>query len=124
MAKKLENLIEKFGAIKKELKTLKKESDDLTKNIKDIMIAENLTSVDTANYKAILQTRVSESLDEDKVIEILKENKIKGIIKTKQYIDEDTLEEAIYKGKLSADIIKQINTAKVVTETKALIIKE
>ena len=124
MTKKLESLIEKFGRVKKEFKDIKKESENLTLLIKETMISEGLDSVDTENYKVILQTRTSESLDEDRVIEILKANKIKGIVKTKQYIDEDALEEAIYKGRLDADIIKQINNTKIVSTTNALILKE
>lgn len=124
MTSKLESLVEKFGQVKKDFKLLKKESDDLTKTIKDIMVSENITSVKTAHYNAVLQARTSESLDEDKVIKILKDNKIKGIIKTKQYIDEEALEEAIYKGKIDTNIIKQINDAKIVNITNALIVKE
>ena len=118
MTRKLESLIEKYG------QELKKESDDLTKTIKDIMVSEGMDSADTANYKVVLQTRTSESLDEDKVIEILKANKVKGIVKTRQYVDENALEEAIYKGRLDANVIKQINDAKIVNTTNALILKE
>lgn len=120
----LNELIENYGIKKSLSDSIKKELDGLNKEIKKSMLAEGLTEAVSDNYTAKYQVRKSESLDEDKVIEILIDNNIEGIIKTKAYIDEDALENAIYNGKLNADILKQINEAKIVKESAALVVKE
>lgn len=123
MSRKLDGLINKYGDVKSKLADLKKEESNLNQTIKSLMIADDLKEVSTDTYKVVYQERTSESLDEDKVIDILKKNNVKGIVKTKQYVDEDALEQAIYNGKLDADIIKQISNAKITKTTVALMVK-
>lgn len=121
--KRLNGLINEYGVKKEELDLLKKETDNINKTIKSLMKADNLTEVITTMYKVNYQVRTSESLDEEKVIDILKANGIKGIIKTKEYVDEEALENAIYTGKLEPSILKEINKCKISKETVALTIK-
>lgn len=123
MSRKLDSLINKYGDVKSKLADLKKEESNLNQTIKSLMVADDLKEVSTDTYKVVYQERTSESLDEDKVIDILKKNNVKGIVKTKQYVDEDALEQAIYNGKLDADIIKQISNAKITKTTVALMVK-
>ena len=121
--KKLEKLIDSYGIKKEELDLIKKDTDKLNKEIKELMKENELLEVVTDNYKVNYQIRKSESLDEEKVINILKQANIKGIIKTKEYIDEQALEDAIYNGKLEPIVLKEINGCRIVTETIALNIK-
>lgn len=123
MTEKLKILVDDYGELKVELDALKKDADEYNKCIKELMQTEGLKEFDTGRYKAVYQVRKSESLDEEKVIEILKSNGIKGIVKTKQYVDEDALENAIYNGKLDSNIIKEINKTKITKESVALTIK-
>lgn len=123
MSRKLDSLVNKYGDVKSKLADLKKEESNLNQTIKSLMVADDLKEVSTDTYKVVYQERTSESLDEDKVIDILKKNNVKGIVKTKQYVDEDALEQAIYNGKLDADIIKQISSAKITKTTVALMVK-
>lgn len=120
----LKELIENYGIAKAELDVIKKDTDKMNKQIKDILLAEGMTEEESDNYYVKLQPRKSESLDEDAVIEILKTNKIRGIVKTKEYVDEDALENAIYHGKLDKQILQEINKCKIVKESTALLIKE
>lgn len=119
----LARMINQYGLFTKDLAQLKKESDALNKQIKAEMLEQNILDAETDLWKVKYQVRKSESLNEEKVIEILKKNNIKGIIKRKEYVDEERLEDAIYAGKLSQDILNEISACKTVKETVALIIK-
>ncbi len=120
----LEKLIEDYGKKKERLDLLKKQVDSTNTRIKALLTKNDLDSFESDNYKVNYQVRKSESLDEQGVIEILKENKIRGIVKSKEYVDEDALENAIYNGKIEANVLKEINDCKVVKESYALTIKE
>lgn len=120
----LHEMINKYGILNKEANRVKREADSFNKAIKTEMKQQNLDEVSTGTWTAKFQVRKSESLDEEKVIEILKRNNIKGIIKRKEYVDESLLENAIYSGKLSQSILNEISNCKVVKETVALTIKE
>lgn len=119
----LTRMINQYGLFTKDLAQLKKESDALNKQIKAEMLEQNILDAETDLWKVKYQIRKSESLDEEKVIEILKKNNIKGIVKRKEYVDESRLENAIYAGKLSAEILGEIMKCKVVKETVALVLK-
>lgn len=120
----LNEMINQYGKLNREVNAIKKEADKFNKSIKTEMKEQELDELNTGLYTAKLQVRKSESLDEEKVIEILKRNNIKGIVKRKEYVDESLLEDAIYKGVLSQDILNEIAACKVVKETVALTIKE
>jgi hypothetical protein len=117
-------MINQYGVLNKEVNCVKREADKFNKAIKTEMKEKNLDEVSTGTWQAKFQVRKSESLDEEKVIEILKRNNIKGIIKRKEYVDESLLEDAIYAGKLNQDILNEISSCRVVKETIALTIKE
>ena len=69
--------------------------------------------------KIVTQTR--ESFNEEAIIELLKENKKSaGIVKKKEYIDWDAMEDAIYKGKIDTKLVKEMDKFKTVTETPTL----
>jgi len=120
----LNEMINQYGVLNKEVNCVKREADKFNKAIKTEMKEKNLDEVSTGTWQAKFQVRKSESLDEEKVIEILKRNNIKGIIKRKEYVDESLLEDAIYAGKLNQDILNEISSCRVVKETIALTIKE
>lgn len=123
--KNLEALVTEYGLLNKSLKSLKKSVDDLNKEIKNEMVARQLDSFESTNWKISYQTRRSESLDEDKVIKILTNaNLDTNIVKMKPYVDEDALESAIYNGNIPADVLKEISDCKIVKETFALVVKE
>lgn len=121
----LKELIDHYGKVNKELTTLKKEADTFNKKLKEVMASEGLLEGESDLYQVRYQIRKSTSLDEDKVIKILKASKLsKGIVKNKPYIDEDALENAIYTGMLPQEVLLQIQNCKIVKESVALIVKE
>ncbi len=123
--KNLEALVNEYGILNKNLKNLKKSVDDLNKEIKNEMVARQLDSFESVNWKINYQTRRSESLDEDKVVDILiKRGLDKGIVTYKPCVNENALESAIYNGSIPADVLKEISDCKIVKETFALVVKE
>jgi len=122
--KKLAKLTNTYGDKKAKEKKLKEDVAGLNEAIKTLMKQEQLLDFVTDKYKVNYQTKHTVSLNEEQVINILLQNNIDGIIKTKMYVDEDALETAIFNGKLPADVVAKIADAKIDKETIALSIKE
>ena len=114
----LSELIESYGTNKGKLDEYDKMCKQQNAEIKQVMREENIAEAfgDTFKVKYIVQHR--ESMNEELLLEIAHHHGISEIIKTKEYIDYDALENAIYKGLISADIIAEMDKAK---ETKEVI---
>jgi hypothetical protein len=114
--KDLSESIEKYGVNKAEMDTYKKICDAENKKIKELMAETELKTFDSESYTAKI-TEVDKSyVDEAKLLGVIHSNNIPdslGIIKTKEYIDEDALESAIYNGLISDDVMGQISDCKV-----------
>lgn len=122
--KNLGLMIAEYGTLNSDLNNLKRNVDTLNKEIKAEMKERELTSYETNGWTATYQIRKSESIDEDKLIDVLtKANVADGIVKYKPYVDEAALESAIYNNKLSQDILIELNQCKIVKETIALVVK-
>lgn len=116
----LDGLIEVFYNHKKELDKYKKTTDEYNKQIKSELNKLRATEFETeSGLVAKLSIQNRESFNEDLLISKLKELKVNEVIKTKEYVDMDALEDAIYNGKLNASelsnckIIKTVETLKV-----------
>lgn len=114
--KDLSEVIEHYGNNKAEMDSYKKICDADNKQIKEMMNEAELKNYDSESYTVKL-TEVDKSyVDEAKLIGVVHSNNLPdslGIIKTKEYIDEDALESAIYNGLISDDILRQISDCKV-----------
>ena len=90
--------------------------------IKAIMKSFVVSKYETDDYKATYSIVKKETMNEEKLLEILipAVPSNLGIIKTKQYIDYDALENAIYKGFISDETILEMDKAKEVKETVTL----
>lgn len=112
----LSESIENYGINKAEMDSYKKICDAENKKIKSIMGEAKLKAYDSKSYTAKI-TEVDKSyIDEAKLIGVIHSNNIPdslGIIKTKEYIDEDALESAIYNGLISEEIIQEISNCKI-----------
>lgn len=120
MEENLKELIRLFYEDKQNLDKYKKLTDEYNQEIKDAMKELGINEFNTDNglvAKITIQNR--ESFIEDNLINKLKELQLPEIIKTKEYVDMDALEDAIYNGKLNASEltncreIKQVVTLKV-----------
>ena len=122
----LEELIPVYGENNAQYNSLKKVVGEQSGEIKKLMQGNKLDEKTVGDWTAKLTVKRSESFDEDKLIGIVKELGFADqLIETKEYVNMDALEEAIYKGDITQDMLAvQISKAKVVKETVALNIKK
>ena len=68
---KLEELISRYGRLKSEMDSYKKQVDADNKDIKNIMSNMNINECSAGGYTAKYTVAISESFDEDKLVEKL-----------------------------------------------------
>lgn len=100
--KELLQLIGNYKQYKSDADRFKKQADIYNKQIKDIMKASGLTEAFGEDTKVTYVTSFRQEFVEEALIATLKQLKVKGVIKKKEYVDMDALETAIYNGELSA----------------------
>ena len=119
----LNDLIEAYGLNKTELDSYKDLCDRENAEIKSIMAEADMKKFDSASYTATYSVQHRTTMNEDKVINVIHAHDIPdslGIIKVKEYIDEDALESAIYKGLIPDEIVKEIGECVTVKEIPTL----
>ena len=100
---KLQELITHYYVNKVEADSYKKIVDKDNAAIKEIMLEEQLSEMTTNDgLKATCSISEKESFVEDALIDKIKSLGVKGIIKKKEYVDMEALENAIYHGELNA----------------------
>lgn len=114
----LKELVRLFYEDKQQLDNYKKSTDEYNKNIKELMNELELTEFESDDLVAKIGTQNRESFNEDKLIDKLKSLNIEGIIKTKEYVDMDALENAIYNELLDASELTSCKEVKTVTTLK------
>lgn len=118
MNKKLDELIPTYYRNKEKMENCKKLVDEQNKNIKELMNGEY--SYEVGKYKAVVSTSTRVSMDEQKLMMLLKANNIKGVIKTIEVVDMDALENLIYHNEIPKDVLKRIGECKSEKEVKSL----
>ena len=98
----LDALVERYGNLKGEMDSYKKQVDEDNKNIKALMSSLGVSEVESENYTAKYSVAVSENFDEDKLVSKLQVLGIEGLIVMKPTVDMTALENAIYNGKVDA----------------------
>ena len=129
LTNKLDNLLPSYYLNKTNSDQLKKELNKQNETIKQIMsdlVLSHYTD-STETFKATRSIQERSSMDEDILLAIISESdELKsiadscGVIKTKEYIDFDALENAIYKEKLSKEQMLELNKAVSVKEVVTL----
>lgn len=109
----LKELIQEFGKKNETVKSLKKETDAYNKQIKTIMKDNKLDNVCTDEFSAKYSTISKSSFDEDKLLTTIRTLGNLDVIKTKEYVDMDELENAIYMGKIKASDLKDCKITKI-----------
>ena len=112
----LSKAIDEYKESKDKENALKKANDRMGKDIKQYMLDNDMTKANGEKYTVTMSKTVKQKLNEDLAIEIIKENLdgalLASVIKQKEYIDEDALENLVYNGDF--DITKlakaEINT--------------
>ena len=92
----LEELIPQYAENKNELDSYRKICDKENAQIKDLMREEGITEKEAGGFTAKYSVTKRESINEEKLLEVLKKYKVPGIIKTKEYVDMDALEAYLY----------------------------
>lgn len=117
----LDDLIPRYAENKSLLDDYKKICDEENKKIKDMM---EEGSYESGGYKATKSVQHRESMNEDKLLDVLKnvypDALSVGIIKTREYVDMDALESAVYKGIISNDILMEIDKCREIKEVITL----
>ena len=116
----LDSLIPRYAANKAEMDDYKKICDKENAEIKAIMGDLAVQHYEAGGYKASYSVQQRESMNEDMLLEIAHRFEIPGIVKTKEYIDFDALEKAIYDGNISDDILLEMDKAKEVKQVVTL----
>lgn len=100
----LNNLVASYGENKAELDVVKKQCDEENAEIKALMQKLNCTECESGGYVAKYSVENHDAMNEDKLLEFLSKDYQYyldlGIIRQKDYIDSDALEDAIYHGKI------------------------
>lgn len=118
MEENLKELIRLFYEDKKLLDNYKKSTDEYNKQIKKDMTDLGKSEFETDDgIIAKLSVQNRESFNDDLLLKKITELDIPGIIKTKQYVDMDALEDAIYNGQLDAS---ELSSCKVVNQVTVL----
>ena len=117
MMQQLNELIQHYHVNKLEAESYKKIADKDNAQIKEIMVKEKLTEfVTTDGIKATCSVTHKQKFDEDCLISIIKGLGVEGIIKQKEYVDMDALENAIYNGQVcAADLVSAQESTEVIT---------
>lgn len=119
--KTLDSLIPQYAANKREKDSYEKICAAENAQIKSIMQNYVVQHYEAGGYKAVYSIQKRESVDEEMLLDILKRNgECEGIIKTKEYIDFDALENAIYHNRIPEDILSQMAEATEVKEIPTL----
>lgn len=104
-----EEMVEYYVTAKEQEKQIKPRLA-LGTDIKKYMAEHSYEDYEHKNISVSISYRDNTSIDDDKALEILKKQVdpkyLKGLIKTKEYIDEEVLENLIYDGILPRDILR------------------
>lgn len=109
---KLDKLVPQYAQTKQQADEYEKQSDKENAEIKSIMTSLALQHYEAGGYKVVRSVQERESINEEQLIEIVHKYNIPDVIKTKEYIDFDALEKAIYDGKISQNILLEMDKAK------------
>lgn len=117
---KLSNLVETYANEKNILEDYKKRVDNYNLQIKDLMSDLEIEDVDCGDYNAkiIIQNRVT--MDEDKLLSVLKTHGVDKAIRTREYVDMDILESMLYNNELPKNIVRHIGKCKNEKQVKTL----
>lgn len=120
---KLSQLLPVYEANKSKMDSYKKLVDKDNKEIKSIMLGAGLREFVVDDIKANCLVSEREDFIEEALIAKLKEMKVPGIVKKKEYVDMDALENAIYNGKIDAAALADCQTKKEVVTLRVTKLK-
>ena len=112
----LRELVPRYYENKQNLDFYKKQCDAENAEIKRLMAEQNIRDFEVDCFKARYIVQNKESIIEDKMIALLKEKGYTDIIKTREYIDMDALENALYHDAIDKDTIVEMDKCREIKE--------
>lgn len=112
-----------YCEIDEQIKSLNKQKNDLKDKICAFMDEEGIDKVVVSGYSLSRSVSHRTTVDEDKLLSVVKGWYVKdtdGLIKTKEYVDTDVLEDLTYKGLVTPTELKELETCRNVTEVVTL----
>lgn len=128
----LYELIPAYAQNKQEMDDYKKICDEQNKAIKKCMNEQELSETTVGDWTAKVTVQHREKMNEDALLTVLDTAVVKdengndvnprdlGIIKSKEYIDMDAVESAIYKGLIPTDVLMSMDSCRETTDVCTL----
>lgn len=116
---KLDELVPQYALNKGEYDSYKAIVDEEKEQIKDLLLHVGEKKHTAGGYTVTRSVSVKETWDEDKLLEVAKKHKI-PVIKTKQYVDMQALEDYLYDHELSPEGAVDLGKCRTQKETVAL----
>ena len=120
---RLTELLPIYHMQKSEMDSIKKVVDKEKEEIKTLMCEFNLLEFIAGDIKATCSVSERQDFIEEALIAKLKKMKVPGIVKKKEYVDMDALENAIYNGKIDAAALADCQTKKEVVTLRVTKLK-
>ena len=126
---KLTTLINTFAENKENMNHLKSICDSQNAEIKEMMSAENINKFQTDDYIASYFVKPNVKVNEEKMLMVLLQENADtfrklGIIKSKEYVDSDALENAIYNSLIDKELLAKLQDCSTTTEIPTLVVKK
>ena len=121
---KIEKMVDEYGELKAQEKEIKDKLKTLNDEIKTYMGHNNLDTLEGAGFVASYTLRKKEDFDEQALIELFKKalskDVLANVVKTKEYVDSDALESAVYHGEVNKPTLLAMDKCKTVKRTPTL----
>ena len=131
LEEELETLIPAYGSLDFELKNIKKKADGFKERIKTIVKSLGVKTYRAEDYEITYTEAERVSFKEDKLLIRLKEivankdpKEFEGLIKTKEYVDMDVLENLLYHNKFNEAEISSISSCHEIKNIPTLKVKK
>lgn len=112
----LEIILIRYARLKKEMDEIEKGVKEDNAKIKSEMVALGLAEFSAGGVKASISVTEKSDFNEEQAIEIIRTNVSPDIfptvVKTKEYLDDDALEDLIYSKKIDAILLAPCTTIK------------
>lgn len=108
--------------IDEQIKSLTKQKEILKNKLCAYMDEERVDKVTANTYSISRSVSHRTTVDEGKMVSIVKSwgSGVSGLIKTREYVDTDVLEDVAYKGLITPTELKQLDSCRKVTEVTTL----
>lgn len=116
----LEELIPRYAMNKNELDSYTKLCKEENEQIKAALVELGENEYSAGGYTVKRIVAVKESMNEAKLLEVLRQNGIDVAIKTREYVDMDALEAYLYNNMPSEELARQLEGCRTTTETVQL----